>query len=488
MKLNFLKPAPTLILITLLIACAQQSTTHPPISGEDPTPLIEDPTAATPTMTSLLDSGGPFLLIQTGVDVYSLINFADRSITPFDPPGPNVEVNLAENLSPSGTQMLFPTRSNEISVYSFLTGEVHTTYHLEEKSSLFQPELAATAAREALPGMKYSDQALLTGVKNAFLQSISAIQWFQSDRYLLTVLPATATSTQLTLDDTQTESQTPLEELPALVEDFWVGPDGERILLKKGFMFEPGVWQDDRYYIIDVSEKLAVPIPLPEDADNPRVFWFGSETIGIIHQPELAGGRDFSLVDAASLTQKRIISGPFNDLHRLSEGILTVHHEPEADITTLSLRDLMGSVLDSRQVKGLCFFSAIPGEDRLLMNCGLESVLIEIHGQSLSANPFGKPFFLLSNSPDDQSYILVTQDSEIKRLAPSLKEIEPLLLKAPPLEIRWLPDSSGFLYRTPHSLYLFDLQSKKNTFIIESDLFGDYRNLNAVWVNTVIEH
>lgn len=437
-----------------------------------------------PTQTTipLQASGGPFLLLQSGVGAYSIINFADVSISPFDPPGPAQHYNLAENRSPSGTQMLFPVREGETQVYSFITGKTHTTYYHESDSSIFSPDTAAAAAREALPGLKYSDEALLSAVKNAFLQSISRIQWFQSDRYRLSVLPSGPASTQLTLDDHQTGMREALEELPALVEDYWVGPSGERILLKKGYMFEPGVWQDDRYYLVDVRKKQAEPIFLPQDADNPRVFWFSQGKVGVIHQPALSGGVNFSLVNVETHSQNLILSGPFDGLKPFGKLILTLRQDQEADTTTLTLWNQDGQVTQTQEIKGICFFSASLSEKMTAMNCGLESVLVETQDDNLTVKPFREALFLLAPSPEGRFYILVTQKSTTILLNYALQEVETLQLEAPPLEIRWLPDSSGFLYRTAGSLYLYQTTTKTDTFLIESDLFGDYRNLNAVWI------
>ena len=489
MKREFILTFLFMLIGSLLAACAPL-----PIQGtltSSPTPLtdINQPGTATPIhqpariQTPIRTNGGPFLLLQSSVDGYSLINFTDLSITPFDPPGPDRENNLTENLSPGKTQMLFQIRREEVGIYSFITDQIHTTYHLESDGNIFQTKIAVQDARKSLPDLKYSDEALLMAVKNAFLQSISTIQWFQSDRYRLTVLPSGETSTQLTLDDHQTGMRMALEDQPALVESFWPGPEGEKILLKKSFIFEPGIWQDDRYYLVDVRGQQAAPMPLPDDADNPGVFWFDSNTIGIIHHPAPAGGRNFSLVDIDSLSIELVVSGHFDGLRRFGTGVLTIHQDTEAEITTLNLWDLEGQRIDTQSLEGLCVFSASLSGDRLLMNCGLEGLLVTAQDQNLALSPFGEAVFLMSPTPDEEAFILVTQGSAVKLLDSVLKEIESLTLEAPPLEIRWLPDSSGFLYRTPRSLYLYEIQSKTNTFLIESDLFGDYRNLNAVWIH-----
>jgi len=64
----------------------------------------------------------------------------------------------------------------------------------------------------------------------------------------------------------------------------------------------------------------------------------------------------------------------------------------------------------------------------------------------------------------------------------ALKDRQELNLAGDPLEILWLPDSSGFLYRTARHLYHYDLATAVNHQLLMSDFFGDYRNLNAVWI------
>ncbi|MFW5714018.1 MAG: hypothetical protein ACOCYU_05045 [Brevefilum sp.] len=457
------------------------SPTETSAAASEPT-LVGTTALPAPTVTADEASDGPFLLLQSDVGMYNFINFADLSISPFDPPGPNQQYNLAENLSPSRTQMIFPVLEDEILIYSFITGQAHTTYHLDSAESIFQPEQAASLARDALPGMKYSDEALLTAVNNAFQQSLQEIKWFTSDHYRLSVLPATATSTQLTLDDDRSGMREPLEFSPALVEDYWVGPTDDKILLKKGYMFDPGIWQDDRYYLVDVNESQADPIPLPENADNPHVFWFSGEKIGIIHQPELAGGMDFSVVDVTTLALDSVVSGHFDALRQLDNKVLIVNQDQEADRTTLTLKDLAGREIHSQEVERLCFFSAVLPHGQQAMNCGLESVLIKYQDQSLSVRPFNEAIFLLSASPKRDTTVLVTQNSTTFLLNESLEEIEKLNLEAPPLEVRWLPDGSGFLYRTTFGLYLYQIETNTSVFLIKSDLFGDYRNLNAAWI------
>ncbi len=489
-KMKSLRKFITLILlvITMLGGCAPFSSqeTPSPATGTPGSTLPETadrPSQAEPIRT---DSGGPFLLVQTAVDGYSIIDFADLSITPFDPPGPDQEYRLAENLSPSGTQMLFPVSKNETLVYAFSTESTLTIAHLDENSESFQPERAASAAREALPGLKYSDEALLNAVNHAFQQSITSIQWFKSDRYLLTVQIAGETSTQLVLDDRHTGKRTPLEGQPALVEEFWVGPMGEKILLKKGFMFEPGVWQDDHYYLVDVRQGQADPIILPDDADNPRVFWFSQDYIGIIHQPAPVGGVGFSVIDTHSLAAHQFVSGAFSGAYPFSSApsgthILTIYQDLQANFTRLERKDDQGEIFNTKDLNQLCSVFTRVDENRYLLNCDEESLILQ--RDTFAILSFREPIFLFAQSPDRGRIVLVENDLQSNLLNTALDVHHPLDLAGDPAEIRWLPDSSGFLYRTSTSLYLYQLSTQTSTFLLESDLFGDYRNLNAVWMH-----
>ena len=471
-----------LLVIAVLNACLPQNQEEVLIDTPKPGGTATPTHPPSPTEAAFAFSGGPFLLLQSTVDAYSIINFTDQTVMDFDVPGFSQQINLAENLSPSGTQMLIPVAQDEIQVYSFVTGNTLTTYHLSSDSDLFQVDQAVEKARAALPDLKYSDEALLSAIKNALTRSKTNIQWYRNDRYRLIVLENSATSTQLTLDDQQTGMREPLEDQPALVEDYWAEPSGDWILIKKSYIFEPGVWQDDRYFLVDSQNRQAVPIELPEDADNPLVFWFAPGQVGIIHQPAPMGGINFSIVDTNSITTKLLVSGPFNGLRRFGEGLLTFAQDRENESTTLNLRDSDGQITQTEEIKGLCFFSVGVGRERVVMNCGLQSYMVEFQDQNLAVTPFGSALFLLASSPDGNMVLRLNQDSTAILLDGSLNEVGAIILESEPLEIRWLPDSSGFLYRTPLSLYFYQIETQTSAFLLDSDLFSDYRNLNAVWI------
>jgi hypothetical protein len=480
----------SLLLGTIIIsACVPVSLPRSPTrvfetpagTQEPDVPVMTNPPAQ--TEPALLSFGGSFLLLQSGMDAYSIIDFVDLSITPFDPPGPDQQYRLAENLSPSGTQILFPVSQDETMVYDFATESIQTTYRHEHNGSRhFLPDRAAASAREALPGLKYSDEALLNAVYHAFQQSISNIAWNQNDNDLLTVLPAGEISTQLVLHNLQTGTHTPLEEQPGLVEEFWVEPKGEKILLKKGFMFDAGVWQDDRYYLVGVMQGQAEPIILPENADNPLVFWFSPDKIGIIHQPALTGGEDFSVRDAVTLERVQLVSGPFTGVYPLGKHLLSLHHDPETKISLLILRSMDSQkIFKSETITGICFLNARVDDHRLLLNCEEESILLE---EDLVLTPIGKPTLLFVHSPNKSLILRVTRDGQTTLLTDTLEFVKEITLEADPKEIVWLPDSSAFLYRTARHLYLYCLETGQNQHLLTSDLFGDYRNLNAVWIQS----
>jgi hypothetical protein len=79
--------------------------------------------------------------------------------------------------------------------------------------------------------------------------------------------------------------------------------------------------------------------------------------------------------------------------------------------------------------------------------------------------------------------VIVTREGKSFLLNAALDEWQSLPLTGSPLEIRWMPDSSGFLYRTLGELHYFNLKTEQSRLLYTSDLFGDYTNLNAVWIN-----
>jgi hypothetical protein len=282
------------------------------------------------------------------------------------------------------------------------------------------------------------------------------------------------------LYDHQSSTYTSLENLPAFVHDYWVSPDGNFILLKKGFIFEPNIWQDDRYYIIDLEKQTTELIPLPENSDNPTLSWFSDAAIGITHQINFFGGADFSLVDLQTMEANRVVEGPFTGIYPFAAHLLVLRSDPQAKTTSISLQTLGNESLSEKTLNGLCYMKRRIDDQRLLMNCETESILIE--GETLSDTPFNAPVSLFSQSPD-RSHVIITYDGDQTILYNSnLENPQQLQLEESPMQILWLPDSSGFLYRASNHLYYYQLASQTHQILYSSEFFRDYRNLNAIWI------
>ena len=451
----------------------QRSFTQTPVATKTSTKAFSE-------IPAIPNSEGPFLLIQTEVDAYHLIDIANQKVTPYLLPGGGQQVNLGQSLSPSGSQMILPLNDQKIGVFSFSTGQVHTTYHLKSDSSYFQAELALESVRDLLPYLNYSDERVLQALENALLQSNANIQWYTSDRYRLTVLEGSSTSTHLHLDDHQTGIRRQLEAMPGLVEAYQIEPAGERILLKKSFLFEPGIWQDDQYFLLNPDRHTADFIPLPPDADNPAVFWFTHGQIGIIHQPQVQGGENFSIIDAETGVRTQIIQGHFTEVHSTGSQIISLDQNREDNRTAISLWDVDGKIIASQTIAGLCSLKApLPGKNDLF-NCDSESFLIQ--EDTLLIEPFTEQVAVISPSPDSRQFIIISQDQQISLYSASLKPVSSFDLEGIPKEVLWLPDSSGFLYRTEDQLLYYDLNAYTSEWLFTSNFFMDYRNLNAVWI------
>jgi hypothetical protein len=375
--------------------------------------------------------------------------------------------------------MIFPVSEKEEQVMALDTGQVHTTYFLESDSPRFDLEGAVLEAQRSLPDLNYTDDDLRFAVKKALIRSKHNIRWYQSDRYLLSVLEGDQTSTHLHLDDQATGQRHQLENMPAMVEDFWIGPGGEYILLKKGFIFEPGVWQDDRYYLVDVKRRSAQPVPLPLDVDHPAVYWLDAEHLGINHEIQPLGGVGFSIFNLNLLERTRILEGAFSHASPYQELLFVMRRGSDAGTTDIGLYTYAGEVHLSKNIESECFYIRRLG-DQILLNCEKDSRLINA---DLQSKTFGEPIFILSTSPDGAQHILITRDEETYILDSSLQDRQSLALAGSPLEIRWLPNSSGFIYRMRGKLYYFDLAESTSKYIIRSDLFNDYTNINAVWID-----
>ena len=270
-----------------------------------------------------------------------------------------------------------------------------------------------------------------------------------------------------------------MENEPGLVEDYWPGPDGKAILLKKGVFFEPGVWEDDAYYLINVPARQTTPLALPPDVKNPSVRWFGPNLIGITHETLPAGGRGFSLVNTETRQATQIVSGSFASLIGYQDHILLIRQDTGAQTTTLQRLSYEGNLVTTQTLSEICYLNTIVN-DQIILNCETESLRVD---EDLQAFPFGDPITQITPAPDGQSLVLITQTNNVLLLDAALERSAALTLSDDPLEIRWLPNSSGFLYRTRGKLFLYDLEGMTSQLWLESDIFSDYTNINAAWVN-----
>ncbi len=355
-----------------------------------------------------------------------------------------------------------------------ITGYVQT---VEINSTGFDLDQAAEATLAALPGMKLSLDGALSAVKSAFDSSISKIGWYQDDDHLITVSVGSPTSTQLTIKNLLTGEDDTLESLPGLVENYW--RYGDWILLKKGYDIEPGIWQDDRYTLVNLTTRDVKTIELPDSVDNPSLSWFDGQSVGIIHQIQPVGGVGYSILDVEIMETQQVIEGAFSSVQHYRDGLLLFLQDAETSSTTIQRLDLAGEIQKETTLPGRCFLFTIYGE-KILINCETDSLLLD---PNLEFSSFGDPVFLLAQAPDGSAWVLVTRSEEVFLLDGALNDRTPLNLEGAPLEMRWLPNSSGFLYRIFGKLFFYDLGNGSSRLLVESDLFSDYANINAAWIN-----
>ena len=439
------------------------------------------PTTSPPpnrTHNPLQPNGGPYLLIQSDFTKYQMLDLSTGAAIPFNPPGENIQHNLDAGLSPSGQKMFFLMDDNSIVLTDLFTGEVLNTLNLIPGESIFKPEL--TLEKLETPGVSasFDDQEMLTFIEKSFQDSLMNVRWYQSDRYLLLPSETSPTSTTLSLYDHETNAYTNLESQPALVEDCWVGPGGENILLKKGYINESRFWQDDRYYILNINNLTVQAIPLPEDVHAPTLFWISPEILGITHQTGLVGGENFSIYDIRSGEWQQIITGPFTHIRQYADGFLVLKENNKENTTTISLITPLGETITEKSIGDRCFYKGMINQ-ALLLNCQSESYILD---QELNQASFGGVITILSPAPDRNFTVIVNRAGVVKLLDNSTKNQQLLDLEGDPLEVRWLHDSSGFIYRISGKLFWYDRVQAQSQQLLTSDFFSDYRNLNAVWI------
>ena len=483
MKIQFRRQFLILSLLAILIAgCASASPTGTPTPAASPSPTdspTPEPTATatlvpTPTNTPLPDSEGPTLLLQTDFHTYQIIDFNLGITYPFTPPEPGIEYILASNVSPDRKRMIFTNNSQDIRIVELATGITRAIFNLA--SDDFDPESAIEAVREILPDLSYTQEMLENAVKTAFLESLQEVSWFRDSDHLLSVLSGSDASTWLTLVDLQSGDTIPLENESGFVQSVYPGPNENFILLKKSLIFDANVWEDDRYYLIDLTTEEVLPIPLPEDADNPSLGWFDEDHIRIIHKTDIDGSKNFSLLDIHTMESELVVTDLFSNVWKLGDVIAVFTRGGAEEESTFDLLSMQGEAITTQALPGDCTRSFIFG-DQVLVNCEAESLLLD---ETLSPQSFGDPISLLRSS--SVGIVIVTRSNEAFLYDPTLKNFQSLALAGEPLEILWLPDASGFLYRTYGTVYHYNLLTQRSQILLESDLFTDYRNLNAAWI------
>ena len=173
----------------------------------------------------------------------------------------------------------------------------------------------------------------------------------------------------------------------------------------------------------------------------------------------------------------QLVEGAFTHLRHFGEGYLLIRQEQQMT-TLLTLLNSEGVRSKTQVIDNLCLLSSSLGGD-IILNCPDESLLVD---GNLQISSFGGPVRFLSTAPIGIKSVLVTRTDEVFLIDLQEQERHSLSLESPPLEIRWMPDSSGFLYRTQGKLYLYELANGQSHLLLTSDLFSDYANLNAVWI------
>ncbi|MFU8826924.1 MAG: hypothetical protein ACNA70_05460 [Brevefilum sp.] len=476
------------LLLISALACAALPPTEP-ATEKTPTasPTIQVPTLQPPTPSlspsetpgwDLAAMAGPLLLLQTNFDEYLFLEPKSQTSISFEPPISNPQFRLRANLSPSGKLMFFPGQDGAGVIIDLQSGEVVHTYNFSGPA-LFIPKQAAIEAGPLVTELELTETGLQDAVTEAHQRSRQLLRWYQSDRYHLSVQDTGPASTSLFLDDHQTGTRLQLEDQPGFVEDYHIGPDRNLVLLKKGFVFWPGAYRDKAYYLLNIQERSIQPVTLPEDISNPTVTWFTQDTIGVIHQATNRGGSGFSLIDIKTFETQTIITGEFGELHQFGDHLLLSQRHSEPETTTFQLVTLAGEYVTAQTVNQQCFRQHAVS-DRIILQCEQQSFLLD---QDLNFDPFYDSVLTLWPAPNRNTFLMINRSEQSFMLDENLELQGELFLEEPPLEIFWLPDSTGFLYRTHGKLFFFDLQQKTSHLLIESDLFSDYTNLNAVWVN-----
>ena len=367
---------------------------------------------------------------------------------------------------------MLPIQNGQVQIFDLITGAIQT---VEIPQAEFDPAQTADLAQAALSEMGLTNEAVRSAVETSFNNSVSQVRWGLDDEHLLVVIPGSPTSTNLASIEIASGKVEMLETLPGLIEK--VSRYGDLALLKKGTITEPGYWRDDQYAVLNLTTGEAQPINLPADAQNPILAWYAPSTLSLSHQSQPIGGVNFSLLNLEDMTSQLVIEGQFSSVRPYQQGLLVFKPEPDSTQTIVELRDAAEELVRETVLPEQCTLNLIV-QDKVILNCETQSLLMD---PDLTTTPFSGPIFLLSGSPDGSTWVLVERSGQTTLLDSALANPQPITLESAPLEIRWLPDSGRFLYRTLGKLYLYDPVSDQSMLLLESDLLGDYANINAVW-------
>ena len=477
--ISWVLTAATLLILSACIPLGHSPTTTPlpPSASPSTRPPQTDPAIG----AHFCSSPGPFLLTQTGLQEYHLIDIHTLTAHPVVPPVQGGFEDLSRRVSPSGSELLVQSSLNEISIVGLETGRIKSTYFLLRDSPQFQIDGTVLTVQEGYPNLGWTQEFLRAAVQEAYTASLQNFSWYGEDRYWLSVLACSETATCLHLHDRQAGTVQQLENQPGFVHTYWMSPEGKEILLQKEYIFDPLIWQDAAFYLMSPTQQEALPIPLPEEVSNPSVFWAGSGLIGIIHQPGIGHHRGFSLYDPHTRSLTEIIPGDFTGVTLVEDRILALTSS-EADGSTITAIGLDGETLDSARITARCIpFSHLTSRPQYwILNCDSGSYAVD---PALTILRLSESLFLLSPAPDGEKSLLVDSGQDSAHLVnATLTEKQPIRLEGSPLEILWNSDSSGFVYRTLTGLHYVDLLSGQVNWLVGVQEIGDYANLNAAWI------
>ena len=230
------------------------------VFSTEETVTIDYPASSqTPPLTpSLPQSSGPYLLIQSDFAQYQIIDISRKNTYPFVPPDTENSYNLSKILSPSRRLIFFPLSSNKIALVDLPSGQIIEQHSRFDGQSKFNIEQAVEEAKTLLKENFHSDEAFSTMIEDSYHESLHDIRWYQNDNQWLVASESTPTSTSLNLYNLENRSFEKLENQPGFVLDYWFGPGGSQILLKKGYSNDPSLWQGFHYYVLDINNRQII--------------------------------------------------------------------------------------------------------------------------------------------------------------------------------------------------------------------------------------